>query len=151
MYQNPQIVSQRVTLDGLKRLLTPDPTKLLPAEHPSTVLIWGQLRLRLRCDVVSNTPGSVRLRGPIGPSGRVEPQQWHRSKGNVQFLCRFNAGFPALTRLCVEGSHRQRRRGRRRSPEPCQMVSHWERDRYWRLGGACAHLWRRRGEVTLLK
>lgn len=47
------------------------------AEQQAALLVRGQLGLRLRCHVVSDSPGAVRLRGRRGPPGPVEPQQRH--------------------------------------------------------------------------
>lgn len=61
--------------------LTFNPFLPLPfcTEYPPIVLVRGQLRLCLWCDVVSNTPCSVCLCGPSWTLGPVEPQQWYRS------------------------------------------------------------------------
>lgn len=36
------------------------------------------------------------------------------------------------------------------STKPCEMVSHWKRDRHRGLRWTCAGLWRRRGETSFL-
>lgn len=67
------------------------------AEHSPTVLLRGQLRLRLRFHVVPNTPGAVCLRGPRRTPRPVEPEQRHRgdyycgASQEQRSVCTFNS------------------------------------------------------------
>lgn len=54
------------------------------AEHPPPVLLRGQLWLRLRFHVVSDTPGAVCLRGPRRSPRPVEPEQRHGGRRRLR-------------------------------------------------------------------